>query len=142
MLASLQKDFPSVIGVNFNVLNASVIVSIKKRERTDARRILHALLVSHPFIKNAVIVDDDIDIHSPRDVDWALGSRFQPDRDLVVIDQVAGSPLDPSCEEAGVTAKMGLDATIPFEQRERFERARLSSANRKKVEQLLAKYLP
>lgn len=141
VLASLKKDFPSIIGVNFNVLNASVIVSIKKRERTEARRVLHALLVSHPFMKNAVIVDDDIDIYNPRDVDWALGGRFQPDRDLVIVDQVAGSPLDPSCEEAGVTAKMGLDATKPFKQEERFERARPSSANRKIAEQLLSKYL-
>jgi 2,5-furandicarboxylate decarboxylase 1 len=141
VLASLQKDFPSVIGVNFNVLNTSIIVSIKKREPTEARRILHTLLVSHPFMKNAVIVDEDIDIFNPRDVDWALGSRFQPDRDLIKIDHVAGSPLDPSCEEEGVTAKMGLDATKPFKQKERFERARSSPDNRKKVEQLLTKYL-
>ena len=74
VLASLQRDFRSVTGVNFNVLNASVIVSIKKRERAEARRILYALLVSHPYLKNAIIVDDDIDIYNPRDVDWAVGS--------------------------------------------------------------------
>jgi 2,5-furandicarboxylate decarboxylase 1 len=141
VLTSLRKDFPSVIGVNFNVLNASIIVSIKKRESTEARRILHALLVSHPYMKNAIIVDDDIDIYSRRDVDWAVGSRFQPDRDLIVIDRVAGSPIDPSCDEVGVTAKMGLDATKPFKKEEGFERARPSAANRKKAEQLLTKYL-
>jgi len=141
VLASLQKDFPSVIGVNFNVLNASIIVSIKKRESTEARRILHALLVSHPYMKNAIVVDDDINIYSPRDVDWAVGSRFQPDRDLVVIDRVAGSPIDPSCEEVGITAKMGLDATKPLKQEEKFERARPSADHRKKAEQLLTKYL-
>ena len=141
VLASLQKDFPSVIGVNFNVRNASIIVSIKKKEPTEARRILHALLVSHPYMKNAIIVDDDVDIYNSQDVDWAVGSRFQPDRDLIVIDHVAGSPIDPSCVEVGITAKMGLDATKPFKKEERFERAKPSAANRKKAEQLLTKYL-
>jgi len=141
VLASLQKDFPSVIGVNFNVLNASIIVSIRKRERTEARRLLHALLVSHPYMKNAIVVDDDIDIYNLRDVDWAVGSRFQPNRHLVVIDRVAGSPIDPSCEEVGITAKMGLDATKPFKEEEKFERAGPSADHRKKAEQLLAKYL-
>lgn len=141
VLASLQKDFPSVKGVNFNVLNASIIVSVKKRERTEAQRILHALLDSHPYIKTAIIVDDDIDIYTPRDVDWAVGSRFQADRDLIVLEHVAGSPIDPSCEEAGITAKMGLDATKPFEKKEKFERARTSAGHREKAEQLLKGYL-
>ena len=122
MLASLQKNFPSVLGANFDVSNASITVNIKKSASTEPRRILHALLDSHPYIKSAIIVDDDIDINSPRDVDWAVGNRFQADRDLIVLDHVAGSSIDPSCEEAGITAKMGLDATKPFNDAWRFER--------------------
>lgn len=142
MLLSLQRDFTNVVGVNFNVLNAGIVVSLKKRESTEARRILYSLLVSHPFLKNAIIVDDDVDIYNPRDVDWALGSRFQPDRDLIVIDHVAGSPIDPSCEEKGITAKIGLDATKPLLGKEKFERACSFKASREKTEHLLKKYFP
>ena len=58
------------------------------------------------------MVDEDVDIHNPTEVEWAVATRFQADRDLIVVGHAQGSRLDPSTRE-GVGAKMGLDATIP-----------------------------
>ena len=55
----------------------------------------------------------DVDIHDPTEVEWAVATRFQADRDLVVVAGAQGSKLDPSTRD-GVGAKMGLDATVPF----------------------------
>ncbi|NIP35752.1 MAG: UbiD family decarboxylase, partial [Thermoplasmata archaeon] len=53
-------------------------------------------------------------------VEWALATRFQADRDILVVEGARGSSLDPSAE--GTTAKLGLDATIaPEMDRTRFE---------------------
>jgi 2,5-furandicarboxylate decarboxylase 1 len=60
-----------------------------------------------------VVVDDDVDIHNPAEVEWAVATRFQADRDLVIISEAQGSKLDPSTRN-GVGAKMGLDATKPL----------------------------
>ena len=66
----------------------------------------------------------DVDIHNPREVEWAIATRFQADRDLVVIPNSQGSKLDPSTDN-GVGAKMGLDATIPVDSPEmKFKRIR------------------
>ena len=68
---------------------------------------------AHYDIKQVVVVDDDVDIHDPAEVEWAIATRFQADRDLVVIAEAQGSKLDPSARD-GVGAKMGLDATKPL----------------------------
>jgi UbiD family decarboxylase len=65
-------------------------------------------------MKRGVIVDEDVDLYDDRDVEWALATRFQADRDLVVIEGAKGSSIDPSAGET--TAKMGLDATKPLGQ--------------------------
>ena len=71
-----------------------------------------------------VIVDDDVDIYSHDDVEWAIATRFQASHDLVVIPNAIGSGLDPSNSLRGVTDKMGLDATRPTdEQGNKFHRA-------------------
>jgi 2,5-furandicarboxylate decarboxylase 1 len=59
------------------------------------------------------VVDEDVDIHNPAEVEWAVATRFQADRDLLVVSESQGSKLDPSTRD-GVGAKMGLDATKPL----------------------------
>ena len=67
----------------------------------------------HYDVKQVIVVDEDVDIHDPAEVEWAVATRFQADRDLVVIPESQGSKLDPSTRD-GVGAKMGLDATKPL----------------------------
>ena len=72
-----------------------------------------------------MVVDPDVDIHNPQEVEWAVATRFQADRDLLVVAGAQGSKLDPSTQD-GVGAKMGLDATIPLSAPEfRFKRIRV-----------------
>jgi 2,5-furandicarboxylate decarboxylase 1 len=112
------------------------VVQIEKRTAEDGQRAIHAAFEGHPSLKHVVIVDNDIDIYDPHDVEWAIATRFQADRDLVVLENQPSSSLDPSAThvpgEKTRTTKVGLDATIPWhlpsgmprspEQREAFKR--------------------
>ena len=76
-------------------------------------------------MKHVVIVDDDIDIFNPHEVEWAIATRFQASRDMVVYEGVKGSSLDPSADPiTRKTTKVGIDATAPLEGREKFVRAK------------------
>ena len=66
------------------------------------------------YLKLVVVVDDDIDVFDESDVLWAVATRMQADRDLVTIAGSLGAMLDPSADDRGVTAKLGIDATRPF----------------------------
>jgi len=66
------------------------------------------------YLKLVVIVDDDIDVFDESDVLWAMATRVQADRDLVVISGSLGAILDPSASPEGLTAKLGIDATRAF----------------------------
>ena len=68
-------------------------------------------------LKHVVVVDDDIDVNDPTDVEWAIATRVQGDKDVIVVPGARAKPLDPSLPQgAGVVpigAKVGIDATIP-----------------------------
>ena len=92
----------------------------------------------HYDIKHVIVVDEDVDIHNPTEVEWAVATRFQADRDLVIIPESQGSKLDPSTRN-GVGAKMGLDATKPLAASEMmFKRIRVPGEENVDVEALLA----
>jgi UbiD family decarboxylase len=103
------------------------VVQIEKRSPDDGRRAIEAAFNGHSSLKHVVIVDRDVDPFNPADVEWAIATRFQADRDLVLLTDQPGSSLDPSGRhvpgQKARTAKMGLDATIPWEgERTGFER--------------------
>ena len=88
-------------------------VSIVKKKHDDGRKAIEAAFRGHASMKHVVVVDDDIDIHDPAEVEWAIATRFQGDRDMIV-KKDKGSSLDPSSDlETRETIKIGLDATIP-----------------------------
>jgi len=88
-------------------------VSIKKRNPDDGRKAIEAAFKGHKSLKHVWVVDDDINIHDPNEIEWAMATRFQGDRNLV-IKREKGSSLDPSSElETRMTTKMGFDLTIP-----------------------------
>ncbi|MCK4491628.1 MAG: UbiD family decarboxylase [Candidatus Altiarchaeales archaeon] len=101
------------------------IIQIDKREADDGRKALEAAFEAHRSMKHVVVVDCDVDIYSPDDVEWAVATRFQAGKDLIMKEE-KGSSLDPSASEDGVTSKVGLDATIPSDKpRECFSRITL-----------------
>ncbi|MBD3209805.1 UbiD family decarboxylase [Candidatus Micrarchaeota archaeon] len=99
-------------------------VSIKKKSEEDGKKAIEAAFAGHKSLKHVVIVDEDIDVDDIADVEWAVATRFQADRDLVVKENQKGSSLDPSADpETRKTTKMGLDATMPLEGKTAFEKA-------------------
>ncbi len=89
------------------------VVSIKKKNPDDGRKAIEAAFKGHKSLKHVWVVDDDINIHNPHEVEWAMATRFQGDRDIVTKKE-KGSSLDPSSElETRMTTKMGFDLTIP-----------------------------
>jgi 2,5-furandicarboxylate decarboxylase 1 len=94
------------------------VVQIEKRKPDDGRAAIDAAFRGHSSLKHVVVVDTDVNPYDPVEVEWAIATRFQADRDLVVLADQPGSSLDPSgVHEPGKkarTAKMGLDATIPW----------------------------
>ncbi|MDI6820107.1 MAG: UbiD family decarboxylase [Candidatus Hodarchaeaceae archaeon] len=90
------------------------VVSIRKKGPDDGRKAIEAALRGHKSLKHIFVVDDDIDIHNPGEVEWAMATRFQGDRDMI-IRREPGSSLDPSSDlETRDTAKVGFDLTIPW----------------------------
>jgi 2,5-furandicarboxylate decarboxylase 1 len=94
------------------------VVQIKKKNAEDGKKAIAAAFEGHKSLKHCVIVDDDIDIYDPHDVEWAIATRFQADKNTVIMPHQPGSSLDPSGDltegKKATTCKMGLDATVPF----------------------------
>ena len=86
-------------------------VSIEQRVSGQAKNAILAVLGADLYMKRVVVVDHDVDVFNDRQVNWAIATRCQPDRDIAVITNARGSDLDPSTNEDGNTAKWGLDAT-------------------------------
>ena len=90
----------------------SAVVSITSRKVGDGRRAIDAALAGHRSMKMVTIVNRDIDVSDPVRVEWALMTRWQPDRDTVILSGQKGSSLDPSRNPDGTTSKIGYDATL------------------------------
>jgi 2,5-furandicarboxylate decarboxylase 1 len=101
-----------------------IIAAIKKQPGDGKNAILALLSIAD--IKHVIVTDDDIDIFDPVEVEWAIATRVQADRDVVIVSNARSKPLDPSLPPTGgipTTAKMGIDATVPENvPRERYHR--------------------
>lgn len=91
------------------------IVQIDKRAEEDGKQAIEAAFAGHRSCKHVFVVDSDIDIYNPLEVEWAMATRFQGDCDLVIKERSPGSSLDPSAE-AGThaTTRLGFDLTCPL----------------------------
>ena len=101
-------------------------VSIKKQTQGDGKNVIMAALAAHPSLKHVVVVDEDIDIFNPEDVEYAIATRVKADEDLVIVPKARGSSLDPCALPDGTTTKVGVDATKPLDKKNKFERVSLS----------------
>lgn len=141
LLAHLRRSFPNVLDVHLSpggVCRYHLYVKIAKRQEGEAKNIMLGAFAGHYDVKHVIVVDDDVDIHDPTEVEWAVATRFQADRDLVVVPESQGSRLDPSTRD-GVGAKMGLDATKPLAAPAmRFTRIRVPGEERVDVNRVVA----
>ena len=91
------------------------VVGIRKTREDDGKRAIAAAFAGHKSLKHVVIVDSDIDIYSSASVEWAIATRVQADKDVVILSGQKGSSLDPSADaHTYATSKMGIDATRPL----------------------------
>jgi 2,5-furandicarboxylate decarboxylase 1 len=88
-------------------------VSIHKKHPDDGPKAIEAAFKGHKSMKHVFIVDDDINLHDPNDIEWAMATRFQADKNMVM-KREKGSSLDPSSDmDTQMTCKVGFDLTIP-----------------------------
>jgi UbiD family decarboxylase len=94
------------------------VVQIVKKSEDDGKKAIDAAFNGHKSMKHVWIVDDDVDIYNPEAIEWAIATRFQGHKDMVVLEGQPGSSLDPSGDHSGkktLTTKIGFDATKSFE---------------------------
>ena len=119
------------------------VIQFKKTVPSDEGRQRQAALLAFsafPELKQVILVDEDVDIFDTNDVLWAMTTRMQADVDIVTIPGVRCHPLDPSNDPAcswsirdhGIACKTIYDATIPFNQKARFQRAKFMEVDEKK----------
>ncbi len=97
------------------------VVQIKKEGEGEAKNAIIAALAAHPSLKLVVLVDTDIDIFNPNEVEYAIATRVRWNEDVVFIPDTKGSSLDPSSKN-GLTTKIGIDATKEYGEEEKYKR--------------------
>ncbi len=99
------------------------VIQIRKSTQGDARNAIMAAFAAHTSLKHVVVVDEDINIDDPEDIEYAIATRVRGDRDVMVITGVRGSSLDPCQLEDGTNVKIGVDATMVLGHEADFTRA-------------------
>jgi len=106
------------LGVNITPGGCSWLhaaIAIEKKNEDDGKKAIDAAFKGHKSLKHCVIVDGDIDIYDPNSVEWAIATRVQGDKDIVIKTNEKGSSLDPSADpNTYITCKVGIDATKPL----------------------------
>ena len=116
---ALRRVIPGVHAVHVPTSGGAsftAYVSIRQTRPGEAKHAISVVLGVDHYLKFVVMVDEDIDVFDESDVLWAMATRVQADRDLVVISGSLGAILDPSASPEGLTAKLGIDATRAFGQ--------------------------
>ncbi len=117
IMNAVARVVPNVTAVHVPLSGTSsftAYVAIRQSRPGEAKHVIPIVLGVDHYLKLVIVVDDDIDVFDESDVLWAVATRMQADRDLVVISGSLGAMLDPSADDRGITAKLGIDATRPF----------------------------
>ncbi|MBN9459595.1 MAG: UbiD family decarboxylase [Burkholderiales bacterium] len=136
VLALLQKQVPGVKDVYFSHGGCGfyhAVVQIAQKRAGWAKQALMAAFAAFPPLKMVTVVDDDVDIRDPGDVEWAMATRLDPRHGIMVIENVFGHGLNPSFPDY-LGSKVGFDATRPFPHTPAYDRARVREASLDGVE--------
>jgi len=139
-IPKMKGEIPSLREIRLipGTFGSHVVMSMDTENRGEIRRAL-ILALSFTNIKKAVAVNTDIDIYDDQELEWALATRFQADKDLIVMTNLKGQPIDPSSGDGFLTAKMGLDATKP--RPEGFEKVGVPEKVKKRVTPLVQQFI-
>lgn len=97
------------------------VVQIHKNKESDAKKAIEASFTAHKSLKHVIIVDEDINIFDPNDIEFAIATRVKGDEDIYIYPNVRGSTLDPRSKN-GIGTKVGIDATVDLKMKWKFER--------------------
>ena len=92
-------------------------VAICQQAPGEARKAIAAIFGAMMHVKHVFIVDEDVDVSDDEQMDWAMSTRFQADRDMVILNDMLGMRMDPSLDGKTLGTKAGFDLTIPFTRR-------------------------
>lgn len=127
VLNLLQQQVPGVTDVYFSHGGCGfygAVVQIHPTRAGWARQAILAAFAAFPPLKVVTVVDDDVDIRDPSDVEWAMATRLDPRHGIVVLNDIFGHGLNPSFPDY-IGNKVGFDATQPYPPRPEFERAKV-----------------
>ncbi len=119
---TLKRQFPTVERVSVRPsggVSFYVVIAMQPRFAGEARQVILAALSSNIRPKWVIVVDPDIDVHDSGEVEWAMSFRVQPQRDVIIIENVPAGPSDPSVDLTKprpnrIASAIGIDATRPF----------------------------
>src|SRR5215208_1301749 len=117
LFETVRQTVPTVRAVHMTpggTCRYHAVISIKKDAGGQGKNAVFAALANSFDIKHVFVVDEEVDIFEPEEVEWALATRFQAEHDLIVVHGAEGSKLDPSADN-GVSSKMGFDCTVPLD---------------------------
>ncbi len=139
ILEKVQKDFPFVRDLHLiaGTVGGHINVSVNECSTPMLRSAMAAILIRNPFVKKVVVVNEDIDIRNYREMEWAMATRFQADRDLFLLPGVHGSIIDPSASTSGASCKIGLDATFPKERFTSFQKVEVPKESHMRAVEIL-----
>ena len=118
---TLKQQFPTVGSVAIRAsggVQFYVVISMQPRFAGEARQAILAAMATNVRPKWVVVVEPDVDVHNPSEVEWAMSFRVRPDRDVFVVEHTPAAPLDPSIDNSGplathTSSAVGIDATRP-----------------------------
>lgn len=115
------------------------VIQINKKLEGEPKNAIVAAFAGHPSLKISIVVDEDIDPTNPTEVEYAISTRCQADKDLLIIPNSKGSSLDPSSDQKNlITTKIGIDATTTLlKSKERFEIAKIPNQDKIKLSDYL-----
>jgi len=139
-IPKMKREIPSIKEIRLipGTFGSHAVMSLDTENRGEIRRAL-SLALSFTNIKKVIAVNTDINLQDDQELEWALATRFQADRDLIIMTNLRGQPIDPSSGDGFLTAKMGLDATQP--RSEGFEKVGVPEEVKKRITPVLQKFV-
>lgn len=119
----LKAQFPTIANISVRAsagVSFYVVIAMQPRFAGEPRQVILATLATNIRPKWVIVVDEDIDVHSSSEVEWAMAFRVQPKRDAIIIDEIPAGPSDPSIDDPKIerplrtASAIGIDATRPF----------------------------
>jgi len=131
VLALLQKQVPGVMDVYFSHGGCGFyhgVIKLAQQRAGWAKQALMAAFAAFPPLKIVTVVDEDVDIRNAADVEWAMATRLDPKRGVMVIENVFGHGLNPGFPDY-LGSKIGFDATRPFPHTPNYTRAKVKEVD-------------